>query len=98
MTNADFQKKLEKIYASHDIIGKSEKKSINELSYMLRMTDEDYCLNVIDGKGDFICIPSVKEAFIPCHILAKKVKAIEYDEEIYELYGANLLIVLTEEE
>ena len=94
MTNLAFQKKLKELYDEYPIIATSEKKSINELSYVLRMSDEDYCLNIIDGCGAFLCIPSTKETFIPTHILAQKIEEIEFDEEIYEEYGTNLLIVL----
>lgn len=94
MTNLEFRKKLEAIYNEYPIIAKSEMKSVNELAYVLRMSNEDYCLNIIDGCGAFLCIPSVKETFIPTHILAQKVEEIEFDEEIYEEDGVNLLIVL----
>lgn len=97
MTNLEFEKKLEEIYSAHPMLNKSEKKSINELSYMLRMTEEDYCLNITDGNGSFMCIPSVKETFIPTHILAKKIEEIEFDEEVYEEYGTNLLIILAKD-
>ena len=97
MTNLEFQKKLEGIYSKYPIIAKSEKKSINELSYVLRMTDEDYCLNITDGNGSFMCVPSVKETFIPTHTLAKKIEEIEFDEEVHEEYGTNLLIILAKD-
>ena len=97
MTNLEFQKKLEEIYSAHFTISKSKKKSINELSYALRMSDEDYCLNITDGNGAFWCVASVKETFIPTYILAKKIEEIEFDDEIYEEYGTNLLIILAKD-
>ena len=97
MTNLEFEKKLKEAYSKHPIIAKSEKKSINELSYVLRMTNEDYCLNITDGNGSFMCVPSVKETFIPTHILAQKIETIEFDEEISEEDGVNLVIILAKD-
>lgn len=77
MTNAEFQTKLEAMYAKHPIIARSNPKSLNELMYVLRMEgDRDYSIS--DNEGG--CIPSVRETFVPTRTLAKKVVAIEYEE------------------
>ena len=83
MTNKEFQAKLQAMYNEHPVIARSEKKTVNELFYVLRMDKEnDY--NVSINEGGFIsCIPSVKECFIPVRTLAKHVKKVECDEEDY---------------
>ena len=83
MTNAEFQAKLEAMYAKHPMIARSNPKSLNELMYVLRMEgDRDYSIS--DNEGG--CIPSVRETFVPTRTLARKVVAIEYEEfeEEYE--------------
>ena len=88
MTNAEFQVKLEAMYAKHPMIARSNPKSLNELMYVLRMEgDRDYSIS--DNEGG--CIPSVRETFVPTRTLAKKVVAIEweeFDDEEYGTYGA----------
>jgi hypothetical protein len=75
MTNVEFQEKLQQMFEKHSIISKSKIKSLNELVYVLRVEgDVDY--QVITNTG--MCIPSVRETFIPIDWLAKKVAAIEY--------------------
>ena len=77
MTNAEFQAKLDAMYAKHPMIARSNPKSLNELMYVLRMEgDRDYSIS--DNEGG--CIPSVRETFVPTRTLAKKVVAIEYEE------------------
>lgn len=77
MTNAEFQAKLEAMYAKHPMIARSNPKSLNELMYVLRMEgDRDYAIS--DNEGG--CIPSVRETFVPTRTLAKKVVSIEYEE------------------
>ena len=77
MTNAEFQVKLEAMYAKHPMIARSNPKSLNELMYVLRMEgDRDYSIS--DNEGG--CIPSVRETFVSTRDLAKKVVAIEYEE------------------
>lgn len=97
MTNAEFQKYLQDIYDSHDIIGKSKVKTLNELLYMLRMDDSvtDYNVNlIIDGETGIGCIPSVKECFVPVRDLAMHVKAVECDEYDYGFDGLCLTVYL----
>ena len=84
MTNAEFQIKLDEMYAKHPMIALSNPKSLNELLYVLRMEGEqDYCLSTNDG----MCIPSVRETFVPSRDLAKKVVSIEWEEFEDEEYG-----------
>ena len=83
MTNVEFQVKLQELYNEHPMIAKSEKKTVNELLYVLRMDKEnDYNISVDEG-GFWSCIPSVKECFVPVKTLAKHVKSVEFDEEDY---------------
>ena len=88
MTNAEFQVKLEAMYAKHPMIARSNPKSLNELMYVLRMEgDRDYSIS--DNEGG--CIPSVRETFVPTRTLAKKVVSIEweeFDDEEFGSYGA----------
>ena len=87
MTNAEFQVKLEVMYAKHPMIARSKVKSLNELIYVLRMEgDRDYSIS--DNEGG--CIPSVRETFVPTRTLAKKVVAIEWEEfdDEFGTYGS----------
>ena len=81
MTNNEFQTWLENEYAKYFTITKSKVKTVNELIYALRMSNKDFCLNLIDGNGGCVCIPSAKETFVPVRYLERKIKAIEYDTE-----------------
>ena len=95
MTNKEFQIQLEEMYQKFPIIGKRKQKTLNELVYVLRMSEEDYQLNTFD-KSDpcaWGCIPSVKECFIPVRDLAKTVVSVEFDEETYDVMGIKLLMV-----
>ncbi len=84
MTNAEFQTKLEAMFAKHPMIARSNPKSLNELMYVLRMEgDGDYSISSNDGT----CIPSVRETFVPSRDLAKKVVSIEYEEYEDEYEG-----------
>ena len=88
MTNVEFQKKLDAMYAKHPMIARSNPKSLNELMYVLRIEgDKDYSISTNDGS----CIPSVRETFVPSRDLAKKVMSIEWEEfedKEYGTYGA----------
>ena len=91
MTNAEFQKKLNEMYAKHPMIAISKQKSLNELMYVLRMEgDRDYSISTNDGG----CIPSVRETFVPTRDLAKKVVSIEWEEFEDEEYGTCGAIVV----
>lgn len=84
MTNIEFQKKLDEMFAKHPMIARSNPKSLNELMYVLRMEgDRDYSISTNDGS----CIPSVRETFVPSRELAKKVVSIEYEEYEDEYEG-----------
>ena len=89
MTNNEFFTKLNGILSKYPLIAKSNPMSLNELVYVLRMEDEDYCIN--DNLGG--CIPSVKETFIPTRLLAKKIKSVEWDEEVNEISDTNVIFV-----
>jgi hypothetical protein len=88
MTNVEFMNKLDAMYAKHPMIARSNPKSLNELTYVLRMEgDRDYSVSTNNG----MCIPSVRETFIPSRDLAKKILSIEWEEfedEEYGTYGA----------
>lgn len=99
MTNAEFQVELEKMYAEHRLIAKRAQKTVNELVYTLRMSGENYQLNLIDKSetGRFVCIPGVQDTFIPVKDLAKRVVNVEFDDETYEDMGIKLLLVEIED-
>ena len=96
MTNNEFNNWLNKEFTKHPMLAKSNPKSVNELVYVLRMSELDFCINTDDGNGSFGCIPSVKETFIPTRMLAPKIKSIEYDEETFEELGVHLIMIKTE--
>jgi hypothetical protein len=99
MTNAEFQAKLEEMYAEFPIIAKRKQKTLNELVYTLRMSGENYQLNTFDRNSPYSwgCIPGVQDTFIPVKDLAKKVVDVEFDEETYEEMGIKLLLVNVED-
>lgn len=86
MTKSEFFVKLNAIIAKHPM---SNPMSLNELVYVLRMEDEDWSIS--DNEGG--CIPSVKESFIPTRFLAKKIKSVEWDEEVNEMSDTNVIFV-----
>lgn len=93
MTDKEFQARLQELYKEHPSIAKSEKKTINELFYVLRMDKEnDYNINIID-RGFVSCVPSVKECFVNVKTLAKYVKSVECDEEDYDCEEVCLTVV-----
>ena len=82
MTKEEFQKKLEAMYKEHSFIITKPKKTFNELVWVLRQDNVDYNISIPPYKEDmvWICIPSVKECFIPVKELAMHVKEVELDE------------------
>jgi hypothetical protein len=95
MTNAEFQKKLDAMFAKHPMLANSNPKSLNELMYVLRMEgDRDYSISPNDGS----CIPSVRETFVPSRELAKKIASIEWEEFEDEEYGTYGTIFIDFEE
>ena len=89
MTNNEFFTKLNVFLSKYPLIAKSNPISLNYLLYVLLMQDEDYCIS--DNLGG--CIPSVKETFIPTRLLAKKIKSVEWDEEVNEISDTNVIFV-----
>lgn len=93
MTNKEFQIKLQAMYDKYPVIATSEKKTVNELFYVLRMDEEnDYNISVIN-KGFVLAIPSVKQCFVPVELLARHVKKVEYEEEDYGCKELCLMVV-----
>ena len=93
MTKKEFEKRLQGLYKEHPMIARSEKKTVNELLYVLRM-DKEYDYNISVDEGNFwSCIPSVKECFVPVKTLAKHVKSVELDEDDYECEEICITIV-----
>ena len=100
MKNAEFQQKLETMYAEHPFISKG-RKTFNELCWILRQDDADYNISIPPYKEDmgWICIPSVKECFIPVKELAMHVNKVEVDEfadDDFEYEGICLTVWLEE--
>lgn len=89
MTRNEFFTKLNEMLKKYPLIAKSNPISLNELVYMLRMDDEDYCIS--DNVGG--CIPSVKETFVPTKWLVKKIKAIDWDEDANNESDTNVVYV-----
>ena len=89
MTRGEFFTKLNEMLKKYPLIAKSNPISLNELVYMLRMDDEDYCIS--DNVGG--CIPSVKETFVPTKWLVKKIKAIDWDEDANNESDTNVVYV-----
>ena len=88
MTNNEFLTALNKAFAEHPMLAKSNPKSINELLYVLRMEfDNDFCISIPEKNGAWSCIPSSRETFISTKMLARKIDCIEYEEEKDEELG-----------
>lgn len=100
MTNVEFQKKLEAMYAEHPIVGKSQRKTFNELTWMLRQDDVDYNISIPPYEEDmgWLCIPSVKECFIPVKDLAMHVKEVKVDESVGDEFFDGICLTVTLEE
>ena len=84
MTNTKFQQKLQDMYDAHPIVGRSKRKTFNELVWLLRRDSVDYNISIPPYNDDmgWVCIPSVKECFIPVRDLVMHVKEIVLDEEM----------------
>ena len=82
MTKEEFHKKLEAMYKEHPFITTKPKKTFNELVWVLRQDNVDYNISIPPYKEDmgWMCIPSVKECFIPVNQLAMHVNVVELDE------------------
>ena len=84
MTNAEFQRRLEEMYNRFPgTITSKPSKTMNELVYVLRMDEEyDYNLSIYNPiLNQWLCIPSVKECFIPVRTLARHVKMVKIDDD-----------------
>ena len=89
MTRNEFFIRLNSIRQKHPMLGRNGDMTLNELVYMLRMEDDDWCIS--DNIGG--CIPSVKETFIPTRWLGKKIKSIDWDEEANEVSDTNVIYI-----
>lgn len=88
MNSLDFTVWLDKQWDKHPMLKRSNPKTLNELAYVLRMSEYDFSLSFIDPNADqpfaWTAIPSVKECFIPTRDLALHVTGVAYTEEEYE--------------
>lgn len=80
MPNAEF---LNTIFKKYPFIAANKRKTVNELCYVLRMSDNaiDYSVSIVDNSARATCIPSVRECFVPVRDLARHIKGIKYDGE-----------------
>lgn len=80
MTNAEFLTKLNTLF-NEIFPGKTKKRTINELVFVLRHDDvEDYNLN-INSKSQGFNFGMLKESFFPTRLLALRIDSIEYEED-----------------
>jgi len=88
MKNAEFQNKLKEGYAACFPYSQNNLRTFNELVHVLRMDKEveDYDISIppINKDSGWVCIPSVKECFIPLKYLNMNVKSVELNEEFLE--------------
>lgn len=99
MTNAEFQNNLKKLCALYPCIGEREKKTVNELFWILSQDNgvTDYNITLFKaGEAGVVCIPSAKTAFIPIDILEMHVKEVECEEEDYGFDGLCLNVYVEE--
>lgn len=101
MTNAEFKEKLAKMREEHSLIAGGARMTYNTLVWLLRKDDIDYNISIppYEEEGGWMCIPSVKECFIPVKYLAMHVKEIEVDEcedDDFEYDGICLTVWLEE--
>jgi hypothetical protein len=100
MTNAEFQKKLIEMYESSYVTNGKTRKTFNELVWVLRQSNADYNISISPYTEDmgWICIPSIKECFIPVTVLSKYVKKVEIEDDDFEYDGICLTVVLEDDE
>lgn len=97
MNNKEFQTKLQKMYNENLGSTKRDKRTLNELCYVLRMDKEnDYNVSLVENGVWGVCIPSVKDFFIPVKDLAKKVVEVVLDDEDYGFDGISLTVHVEE--
>lgn len=80
-TFAEFETWFNSELQKHPMIAKSNPLSLNELCYILRMSEFDFSVNWRTDDG-FASIPSVREAFISSRTLALKIEIFGYHEDI----------------
>lgn len=80
ITQSEWELKLTGMLNKHPMFKLSNPLSINELVYMLRNEEENYNLNILTDKKDWLFIPSAKETFVPTRTLAQKIIKIEVDD------------------
>lgn len=84
MNNAEFQQRLEEMHNKFPtIFTKARNNTLNELVYVLRMDEEyDYNLSIFNPiLNQWLCVPSVRECFIPVRTLARHVKVVKIDDD-----------------
>ena len=83
----EFFNHLNELITTHPLIAKSKRMTFNELTYVLRMDKRyDYNINVKDltKPNSMMCIPSVKECFIPISNLKQHVKSVDFEENDFD--------------
>lgn len=80
-TFAEFETWFNSELQKHPMIAKSNPLSLNELCYILRMSEFDFSVDWRTDDG-FASIPSVREAFISSRTLALKIEIFGYHEDI----------------
>lgn len=82
MTQNEFKERLENLFENRRFINQTNP-TFNELVYIIRQDVIDYNISIPPYKKDkgWVCIPSVKECFIPVRELSMHVADIEFDEE-----------------
>ena len=98
MTNKKFQEKLTEMCESNYVTRGKTQKTFNELVWVLRQDNVDYNISISPYKDGmrWLCIPSIKECFIPATYLTKYVKEIEAEDE--ECDGICLTVTLENDE
>lgn len=92
-TFAEFETWFNSELQKYPLIAKSNPLSLNELCYILRMSESDFAVSYSTPTG-FHCIPSVKMAFIPSWELAQKIEIVGFDADLNYITGKNDLCVV----
>lgn len=77
---AEFKGWFDSELTKYPLLAKSNPISLNELCYVLRMSEFDFSVNWNTPTG-FHSIPSVRETFVPSWQLAQKVQLDDYIED-----------------
>jgi len=83
--NNDFHNWLSTEFEKYPMLNLSWKRgsyTMNELTYVLRRSGQDFCINIEDpdDRMSFGFIPSVQDTFIPTSDLMRKVKSINKED------------------